>query len=758
MSVNAPGLKGNAVSGSGWESFNVLKERAEQADAAKEAAEAESVVEKVDDTGDDFDVERLKTVYGKNEGESDEDYEKRLASMKEAAEQGTSKTEKATAEEEKVKANREAAEKLEKLFEARKARENKRLEERLGTIADIIGDGYQYNEDYKTAVTGQRAKSEAKINKLRASIDDAVRNGRAAELFEKLQNEDSLDAAFEKSQTEERDLPGTKVGELKAGAKEILKEYYARREEVIKEIRELEKQMKEVGADLAGMRGQMAGDRAKAKEDLSKILESIDAHNFSDESKDKLREKARERYEKKMQSIKVQYKKEAEDLELRYMEIEEALEAKRKKKDDLFEDMKSYNEDTKEALAEVRERFNKTISTPEEAARYEKFFDDRFEENKANFARTGRKLGGVVEGIVGSGETSDGAAAAASDTENNPGNTEGNPNDKEAADEKDDGASAGRKIPEMTDGKTKEEFFKEVEQWREAEFEDAKRAYEAEIERIEQQVARALGTDEPIEVDIGVDENGNVIGADKVDVGGLSEEDLAELNAAVDEEMDDIADKDLTDEEVKDKYEQAKYYVERVEIEDDTPVEVYIEQMKRVFAGEGLNKESWEFLEQSMRDRYDRVRTRQAEMAGKEPKPTSERVVGAGVNGPLDIEKGSDEYWKSTEGVRSLKERIEGFENPTDFIRKLKLEDIEGISIESIIDQVIKPRYTYMLENGELSTDKREYLIGKLNEVYGSYGLNADGTRETGADADKKRWTKRLGDKIRGWWSNRGRA
>ena len=58
--------------------------------------------------------------------------------------------------------------------------------------------------------------------------------------------------------------------------------------------------------------------------------------------------------------------------------------------------------------------------------------------------------------------------------------------------------------------------------------------------------------------------------------------------------------------------------------------------------------------------------------------------------------------------------------------------------------------------NGKRIKDKM--LLSYGDKVLVANLFKLDWQRYSGADADKKRWTKRLGDKIRGWWSNRGRA
>ncbi len=722
-----------------------------EAAMADEPAFGETV-EQQPEADDSFSPERLEEVYPKGENESDEDYANRIAKMKEQAEAGgTSKLEEVTKQEEAIKENRKAAEELEKVFEARKARLDKKLEEGKSDVADIIGDGYQYDDTYKSAIARQNARHEAKLNELRSKIDAAVEAGEAAALLEKLREEDALEDAFEKSQTEERGLDGTKVGETKANAKELLKESYVKREAVIKEIEKLEKELDATRASAKELRGKVDDEKAKAKEGLDRVLEHIDAEMDNEDHKAKMREMAQKRYESRLEEIKAAHADEAEELRAKYAETSNALELKKKEKESITEDMEYINSESKKELKEIRERFDATVGTAEEGERYRQFFQERAAENFENLRKTGRLESQkeaeasdeeVVEGIAGADE------AAGEET---------------AGEKGDDEKSEGGKMPEKGN-KTAEEFLEDLKKWRSEAMEDIEKRYKAALEDLG--LAEPSADDEPKDIgDFGVNEYIEELdaaekGIENIDLSGLSDEELAELEAGIDEQLEDMSDVELSDEDIRNKYKQAKYYVDEVKIEDDVPVEAYVAQLKRAFAGEDLSNDVWSFLEQSMRDRYDRVRGNQQRMreekAAEASTPEAEPASEAAEKRPLNIEEGTEEYAKTPKGkTEILKGDIESARSAAEFIRNLDPEDVEGLAVYEVMDKVIRPKFFSTGFDTQGKTSKKYHkLMDKLSAKYSEYGLDARGEKvDTSEEASEKAKRKKV---SKGIWKRLG--
>ncbi|MBQ6510668.1 hypothetical protein IJI94_01745 [Candidatus Saccharibacteria bacterium] len=661
-------------------------------------------VEKQLEAEDDFSPERLEEVYPKGENESDEDYEKRIEGMKKAAEEaGPSKMEKG--------ANKDA---LEKIYRERKERLEKRLEENSKDVADIIGDGYQDDDNYKNAVEKQRAKNEASLRELRNKIDAAVEAGEEANLISELEKEDALEDAFEKSQTEEYGLDGKKVSEVKAEANERAKEQYAQLKAVKEDIKKLEDELAAAREEGGKFREGVEEERARVKERLDKTLEAIDAQaNVNDEHKDILKQKSQERYEGKLEEIRASHEDEAKALRDKHDKILKEIEEKKKEQENIEKALGETNEDRKKGLAEIRDRFDETIGTEEEQERYNKFLEEHEAENLENLEKTGRVENKKQEpddeinkGIVG--EDGGSTAFTYSDESGNP--------------------------PEKGDKDTAE-FFKELEKWRNETMAEAKQRYDEAIKGIEEKYKvvkerdidlAGLSNEDLDAIGAAIDKK---IGTKEIDLAGLSIDDLDDIEAAINKRIDNVADTDLSDDVIRDKYKMAKYYVEGVKIEDNVAVEKYIEQMKSAFKGEDLNDDAWELLEEKMRDRYDRVRENQERMRGTGEKSTGPVVSAEAENKkPLNIEKGTEEYAKTPEGkIEILKGDIDGVRNVAEFIRNLEREDVEGVKVYEIMDKVVRPKFFPGFDVHGNTKAKYDKLMDKLTAKYAEFGLNAKG-------------------------------
>ncbi len=668
------------------------------------------------DERDDFDADRLKEVYEQQEGESDADYEKRIAGMEEAAKTGTSKVEEITATEQATKENREAAEKLEEEYAERLRRFDASTEQGLADVADVLSGGVN-DERYKAVAEKRKADNAKKAEELRARIDEAVKAGTAAELLAKLKEEDRLDDEFEWSQEAGKaGLDGTKDGEVKEAAKDLMKEYFARLDKIEADIKETEEQIKGGEGSIESINKDLDDKKQQAKEGLDKVIEHIDEQeNLDDAHKNRLKELAQKRYEAKLKEIEDEHSTSEKEADL--SELKAKLEELKLQKEDVLSDLEYVNEEALKQRKEIRDRFNATVSEPGEEERYMDFFKKHKEENYEQLERTGR-LNRQKETTEAADEVVEGVAGGVKEDEAKD-DSEGQPDSEKA---------------EKMDAK---EFLEQLKKWRDDAMREIDEKYNELLKKFNGEAGEdgeSSADEEPKDVgDLGAAEvikNGEVI--DGIDFEGL------DLDAL--EDLEKVADMELSDIDAKEKYGVAAHYVANVPIDKNKPVAFYVEQMKSAFADEDLNNEAWEQLEKNMTTRYNNIVSHQAD----ESEPASKDRA-------LDIDAGADAYAETAEGkLEILKGDVDKAKNARAFIRDLELEDIEGLSVEQVMDKVVRPKFFASgFDTAGRTSVKWDKLIDRLNAVYESYGLNSKGERIIDEEADGRRKKKGIAGRIR---------